>query len=1251
MIIPYNYVFGQIVDTSLWSPNGSIYDLEVFDDQLFIGGDFSAIGPYTGSLVVFDSNESFRPEGVDKFQANIHLIKSDDKGGFYLSGDLPHYFESRSTNKLLHFNSDLEIDSLFRYSPYKPHRYILNIAIAEDSIYVLYSSSDSDYYIDVVSINTGQGRNLFRNLAFSSALCIKDSLLFFEDDKGLSAYNIKSDKKVPLINPFSIYKDSSPKGIRDITVSDKYLFVGGYFGNVTGKGGKHFASYNLSDLTLREWIPAADEFVSDLFYHEGALYAGGDFSSIDGVSRNGLASIDPESGALNSWDPNIDTQISSSFCEYGDSIIVATTRKLYRVDKYKGDYFDFGVNTSDNIDGIVNTGSSLVVAGNFSSIFSIERNNLASIDLNTGKPNSWNPSANGPVHALEIAKGRIIVGGEFTKLGDESIDGLASLNVESGLPDSWRPNTYGGVRKIAIYKDSILFIGGSFVKINSNPRIKLASFDLSSSVKLTDWNPGVNGYVGALEVGNKHLFIGGGFDQIGNVLRKNLAAYDIGQNKISPWNPNPDLSIYDVKFASGKIVVLGTFRTISAIPRNKLAIINENNFQVDNFKISKDFKVQSDFFWDGTNIFIRAFNDKTNSGNILKLNSEDQNVEYIYPSYFNFARYGMFRNRLIIGGHFNSVSDNPISNLYSIEDISFNSSISGIVFRNSLTCDSISGEGFKNAMVLVKGKNGNFYSSTDEDGSYSVKVDSGSYTVNQIIPQNVKNIFNPLCYSEVGYSVEIESSESITNMDFHNEVLDCSILNIDVISDRQRACFLNGIVVSVCNQGSIPVENIKLNVVLPPIAKAIESTLPWDFYEDSLLQFTIPEIDPLGCYNISISDSIICNLSNVNSTVCIKANIGQYDNKCYDEISHPKLELKGWTENNFGRFSIKNSNRFPLQDSCIIRLYDNDTLVYNGKGFLKEKDSLIINYPNTTSTLKLYLEYQFVEDVIEKGLEIIENDNSGKYSNTSYYEDISEDYEVFCLNVSYSFDPNDKKVSPVGIGNEGYIKNEDILEYVIRFQNTGSDTAYRVVIVDTLDASVDLESFEQGEVSHNYKLELSGKDRPILKWIFENINLPDSLTNPMKSNGYVKFSVGLKPEIANGTEIFNKASIFFDINYPIETNATMNTVWENTFVDQNKSSLVSFGNVLLSKNDENFDYQVVVFPNPVDEKSVLKINNIGKEYWTELELISPAGTLISKAEFKGAVFPLKKIISGYHGIFYLKAKSNDKVIVKKILIN
>jgi hypothetical protein len=136
--------------------------------------------------------------------------------------------------------------------------------------------------------------------------------------------------------------------------------------------------------------------------------------------------------------------------------------------------------------------------------------------------------------------------------------------------------------------------------------------------------------------------------------------------------------------------------------------------------------------------------------------------------------------------------------------------------------------------------------------------------------------------------------------------------------------------------------------------------------------------------------------------------------------------------------------------------------------------------------------------------------------------------------ITGSFDPNDKAVRTT-TGQEGiFVTGEDEwLDYTIRFQNTGNDTAFNVVITDTLPATLDPATIQWGPASHACTRTI-GADGT-LKFIFANILLPDSNANEPKSHGLVSFRIGPHEGLVPGTLIENVANIYFDFNPPVIT--------------------------------------------------------------------------------------------------------------------
>lgn len=144
--------------------------------------------------------------------------------------------------------------------------------------------------------------------------------------------------------------------------------------------------------------------------------------------------------------------------------------------------------------------------------------------------------------------------------------------------------------------------------------------------------------------------------------------------------------------------------------------------------------------------------------------------------------------------------------------------------------------------------------------------------------------------------------------------------------------------------------------------------------------------------------------------------------------------------------------------------------------------------------------------------------------------------------ITASYDPNDKR-NMVGETQWGGIIYEDdeTMEYAIRFQNVGNDTAFTVVIQDTLDnAHLDVTTLRSFNSSHDMQVEFEGTN--VLTFRFENIMLVDSMTNEPESNGWVSFRIDRKPDLDFGTEIINQAAIYFDYNDPIITNEVVNVL-------------------------------------------------------------------------------------------------------------
>ncbi|HMQ76565.1 MAG TPA: VCBS repeat-containing protein [Flavobacteriales bacterium] len=148
----------------------------------------------------------------------------------------------------------------------------------------------------------------------------------------------------------------------------------------------------------------------------------------------------------------------------------------------------------------------------------------------------------------------------------------------------------------------------------------------------------------------------------------------------------------------------------------------------------------------------------------------------------------------------------------------------------------------------------------------------------------------------------------------------------------------------------------------------------------------------------------------------------------------------------------------------------------------------------------------------------------------------------FLFTVSCAYDPNDKLVTPQGFGSAGAVPiDQEWLEYTVRFQNTGTDTAFTVQLLDTLDADLDPLTMEVLAASHDLT-QIQVDAQRVALFRFERILLPDSNVNEAASHGFVKYRIKPNAGSPHLTAITNSAAIYFDLNPPVITNTVLNTL-------------------------------------------------------------------------------------------------------------
>jgi hypothetical protein len=152
----------------------------------------------------------------------------------------------------------------------------------------------------------------------------------------------------------------------------------------------------------------------------------------------------------------------------------------------------------------------------------------------------------------------------------------------------------------------------------------------------------------------------------------------------------------------------------------------------------------------------------------------------------------------------------------------------------------------------------------------------------------------------------------------------------------------------------------------------------------------------------------------------------------------------------------------------------------------------------------------------------------------------TDNYASWSHHVTGSVDPNDILVDKDSITTEELLTSP-YLDYIIRFQNTGNDTAFAVKILNPIDTfKLDLMSLEIISSSHIFNLNYIPEGN--LEFKFENILLPDSNINEPESHGFVRYRIHPKTSLEVHDSVTNYAAIYFDDNLPVLTNTALTKI-------------------------------------------------------------------------------------------------------------
>jgi uncharacterized repeat protein (TIGR01451 family) len=455
---------------------------------------------------------------------------------------------------------------------------------------------------------------------------------------------------------------------------------------------------------------------------------------------------------------------------------------------------------------------------------------------------------------------------------------------------------------------------------------------------------------------------------------------------------------------------------------------------------------------------------------------------------------------------------------------------------------------------IVKATPGPYYALTDTAGNYKLELPTGTFNITQVTPQSYGVIVGQTC-ALPGYSISFNSyNNDTTGFNFGDTVTYCPYLFVNVASDRRRRCFRNHTVVNYFNTGYANAPNVQVVVDFPKYVIPVSSSIPWTLNGDSNYVFQVGNIAAQTSGSIHIIDSVVCWIDSIRGmTQCteawiVPANTCPPPSSLWDG-SDIEVKAKCLFEG-FVHFTIINLGA-AMSDSSEYRLFKNNQLVRTKNYKLGAGDSIHFFFQAYGFTFRVEADQRPFHPWRTESNATVEACSLDSLGNLilGYHPQLPHDDEdpvvsIHCLDIRDSYDPNEKKVSPEGITSFNYVDLNQELHFHIGFQNTGTDTAFNISIIDTLSPYLDPSTFRMGTSSHPVTFDFVQAPLLTVKFDFDNILLPDSTTNEFSSHGFVDFYIKPDTSISSFTVIENFSDIYFDFNLPVRTDTAYVTCYD-----------------------------------------------------------------------------------------------------------
>lgn len=525
---------------------------------------------------------------------------------------------------------------------------------------------------------------------------------------------------------------------------------------------------------------------------------------------------------------------------------------------------------------------------------------------------------------------------------------------------------------------------------------------------------------------------------------------------------------------------------------------------------------------------------------------------------------------------------------------------------------------------IVKAEPGPYYTLSNTTGNYSLKIpnqpSASTLTISALPYQSPAFKADPACPVGNGVTVDVDHSINIASAkDFGYKQPSCHAMEIEMASGTRGKCSSGTTAIRYRNRGNAVMANVYVVVEFPHFVRPVKCSRTRIALNDSVWRINLGVVGAGQSGYFTITDSVLCLTETpTDLDQCTKATIYPVSNcPVSPNWNGAQISVKGKCKGGKIHLGIYNSGSGNMQDSVEYKVYMDSIMVRKSWVTLAAFDSLKLEVEPAGTTVHLVVN-QVQRHPAERFATATVQDcavgSPGSSMSLVNHFPISQtpSRKTHCLPIRESYNPNEADVVPLGFTSEHVVDPGTPLEYLVRFQNTRTDTVYNVTVVDTLPEHLNPETFEMGTASHpvEVSMETVSFGRTLLKWRFNNLKLPASMANPTASRGFLQFRIVPKESLPTGATVSHEPRVIFEYNPPVATGMVLTTLSPVPFTD---TSLNHHVQVITGINARAIPGSgIKLYPNPVENNrltvelpaagSLTIYNSNGREIFTRGKL-------------------------------------------------